>query len=534
MRKYKYGLYAVCLGSMLALSGCFNLDEEPYSEIIEDTYTPTADSEVSLLATVYSPLRFIMDWYGYFDLQEESGDVIVTPTRPNGWDDGGVYKKMHQHTWTNQQGQPQTTWSYCFQGINNANKVLKRADEGFFLPENKDAMVAEVRAVRALWYSILCDTHGNVPIQTRFSSELPEQSTRKEVFDFVIREMNEVLPLLPDNVSKTTYGRLTQWGARCLLARMYLNAEVYTGTPAYDQALEQCNKIIESGKFSLEPNYKNIFKTDNEFCVETIFAVPYDAIFNLPSETNGPVFGMHMKWLSTESQQVYDMLASPWNGSGANPQFIDSYDPDDQRLKDTWLQGPQTNSAGKVIFTYVKTLPSLYKSNTYDGYRVGKYEIANGAKSALSNDFPYFRYTEVLLMKAECLLRLGQNEQEAANLVSEIRQRAFREHPEKAKVTVEWLKGDAHIQYGIVDEKGDIVDKGNTAPVALGGLYDEWGWEFACEARRRIDMIRFGTYQTKSWFNHTPVGNYTTLFPIHLDDLNTNINLKQNPGYAGR
>lgn len=530
MKKYKYGIYAACLGSLLSLNSCFNLDEEPFSEIIEESYEPTEADEMSLLGTTYTPLRFIMDWYGYFDLQEESGDVIVTPTRPNGWDDGGVYKRMHMHTWTNQQGQPQTTWSQCFSGINNANKILLKVDEGFFKEEHKDAIVAEVRAVRALWYSMLCDTHGNVPLTTSFSEETPLQSTRKEVFDFVISELNEVLSLLPEEVDKSTYGRLTQWGARCILARMYLNSEVYIGVPAWDKALEQCNKIIESKKFSLEPVYSDIFKTDNENCVETIFAVPYDGVYNM-GDNNGPVFGMHMKWLSTESRKVFSMLASPWNGSGANPQFINSYDPDDQRMHDTWLQGPQKDPSGEVIFEFTNKIPSLYKSDTYDGYRVGKYEIAQGAKSALSNDFPYFRYTEVLLTKAECLLRLGQNEQEAADLVSEIRARAFKNNPEKAKVTVEWLKGDTHIQYGILDEEGNITDPGDHTPVEFGGLYDEWGWEFAAEARRRIDMIRFGTFQTKSWFNHKPVGDYAILFPIHLDDLNTNTNLKQNPGY---
>ena len=136
-------------------------------------------------------------------------------------------------------------------------------------------------------------------------------------------------------------------------------------------------------------------------------------------------------------------------------------------------------------------------------------------------------------MKAECLLRLGQNETEAAHIVSQIRERAFREsaHPEKATVDAAWLKGDTHINYGTLDEKGQIDDAGNTEVVELGGLYDEWGWEFAAEARRRTDMIRFGTYQKKSWFNHTPTANdlngNSTLFPIHLDHLNTNPNLQQ-------
>ena len=111
-------------------------------------------------------------------------------------------------------------------------------------------------------------------------------------------------------------------------------------------------------------------------------------------------------------------------------------------------------------------------------------------------------------------------------------------HPEKATVDAAWLKGDTHINYGTLDEKGQIDDAGNTEVVELGGLYDEWGWEFAAEARRRTDMIRFGTYQKKSWFNHTPTANdlngNSTLFPIHLDHLNTNPNLQQNPGYAGK
>ena len=104
MKLFKYGVYALCASAMLSISSCFNLDEEPYSEIIEEDYVPTEADEIALLATTYSQLRFVMDWYGLFDLQEESGDVIVTPTRPNGWDDGGTYKQMHKHTWDNQQG----------------------------------------------------------------------------------------------------------------------------------------------------------------------------------------------------------------------------------------------------------------------------------------------------------------------------------------------------------------------------------------------------------------------------------------------
>jgi hypothetical protein len=187
------------------------------------------------------------------------------------------------------------------------------------------------------------------------------------------------------------------------------------------------------------------------------------------------------------------------------------------------------------------------------GYRVNKYEKDLETKFNWSNDFPYFRYAEVLLTKAECLLRLGQDEGKAVELVNQIRGRVS-----APAVTLEDLKGDTKIKYGLVgwgsltyeqwtkiskkeiswddlnvEGSQTITQSGaDLTPVELGGLYDEWGWEFACEAQRRIQMIRFGTYSTKNWFNHEAIGDkHTQIFPIPLDELNANSNLSQNPGY---
>ena len=93
-----------------SLSSCFNLDEEVFSEVTESSFIPTEKDMAALLASAYSPLTYIMNWQGYFDLQEEPGDVIITPTRPNGWDDGGTYRRMHQHQWTSEQWQPYNTY----------------------------------------------------------------------------------------------------------------------------------------------------------------------------------------------------------------------------------------------------------------------------------------------------------------------------------------------------------------------------------------------------------------------------------------
>ncbi len=515
-------------GLLLIANSCFDLDETAYSEVTEGTFTATEDDIVALVASGYAPLRYIMGWQGLFDVQEEPADVIITPTRPNGWDDGGTYKRMHFHTWDNEQWQPRNTWLTAYEAINNINRVLKQLGDGS-LPVTEEQAIpveAELRALRALWYSILCDTHGNVPLVITYSDEIPEQKSRKEVYDFIVAEILEVLPDLSAGVNTNTYGRMTQWAAYHLLARMYLNAEIYSGTKHWEDCIDACDEIISSKLFSLELNYRDVFKADNEASHEIIFAVPYDNIY-------GTGWNAHMKQLLPDHRYVFNMTSQPWGGSSANPQFIDSYDPDDKRFDATWLHGDQLNAGdGSVVMTLVNKMPSIYYCEFEEGYRVCKYEIVDGCQYYMSNDLPYFRYADVLMMKAECLLRTGKSDL-AAELVSEVRDRDF-DNTEKAKVTGAELEGNTTIQYGTLDENGDIDDPGDQAPVKYGRFLDELGWEFAAEFRRRTDLIRFGVFTTKSWYNHTPQGAYTILFPIGLEELNTNLNLDQNPGYVGR
>jgi hypothetical protein len=521
----KSGIAIFSLGLILTVGSCTDLKEEVFSEVTKASFVPAQDDIVALMASGYTPLRYIMDWQGLFDVQEEPGDVIVTPTRPNGWDDGGTYKQMHFHTWNNQSWQPQNTWITSYAAINNINRVLMQVDEGSLPMTEQQAVIvrSELRALRALWYSILCDTHGNVPLVITYSDEIPVQKTRTEVYNFIVSELTAVLPNLPANVDKSTYGRMTQWAAHQLLARMYLNAEVYKGSAEWAKCIEACDKIIASGNFILEPDYRNPFKVNNENSKEIVFAVPYDNIY-------GKGWNAHMKQLLPIHRYVFNMSAQPWGGSSANPQFINSYDPADKRFDATWLHGPQKNATtGEVVTTLVNKMPSIYFCEFEEGYRVCKYEIASGCKSSMSNDLPYFRYTDVLMMKAECLLRTGKST-EAATIVSQVRARDF-DDPAKAKVTGAELEGNTTIKYGTLDEKGDVASPGDQTPVKYGRFLDELGWEFAAEFRRRTDMIRFGVYQKKSWYNHTPKGDYTTLFPIGEDQLNTNPNLKQNPGY---
>ncbi|UGU16038.1 RagB/SusD family nutrient uptake outer membrane protein [Sinomicrobium kalidii] len=517
----------------MSLLGCTKLDEDVFSEVTEDSFVPADSDVVAVMASAYTPLRYIMGWQGLFDLQEEPADMIVTPTRPNGWDDGGTYKRMHKHEWDNLQWQPRNTWIMCFKGINNANRVILQVESGD-LPVTEEQVtdiVAEMRALRALYYSMLLDTHGNVPIISSYSDELPVQNTRKEVYDFVVSELNEVIPFLlevtPEN-KKLTYGRMTRYAAYHILARVYLNAEVYSGTARWAKCIEACDEIINGGAYSLSGSYKAVFGAHNEDNPEIIFAVPYHEIY--ANQGDYYIWNAHMKMLLPDHRRVFDMEAQPWGGSSCNPQFIDSYDPNDNRLEDTWLMGDQFDANdGSVVMTLVKEMPSIKGCDFTEGFRCGKYEIEPGATGSLNNDFPFLRYTDVLMMKAEALLRTGQSDA-AAQIVTEIRMRSF-DDPADAAVTGAELEGDTTVEYGTLAEDGSIDNPGDQSPVQYGRFLDELGWEFACEARRRTDLIRFGVYQTKSWYNHEPKGEYTILFPIGLEEMNTNANLEQNPGY---
>jgi hypothetical protein len=512
---------------LLLFSSCEKrLEEKPRSELIADNFIATSDDVPSLIAPVYTTLRpLIAGWQGYFDLQEESADAIITPARPRGWFDGGTYQRMHWHTWTNVEGQPKGLWDRSFAGINSANRIIYQIQSGKIpIATGKDNVLAELKIARAFYYYLLLDNHGNVPIVTNFEeTALPKQSTRLEVYNFVVKEIIDNLPLLSGNVNKITYGRFNKWAAKALLAKVYLNASVYTGTPQWDKCIVECNDIVANGSYALEARFQNVFVTNNENSKELIFSVPYDDIF--ATEAN-----IHMKTLDASMQAVFNMQAQPWGGNCANPQFIDTYDPDDSRLKGSWIMGPQFNATtGALVINYVKTVSSIQTSQSNQGFRIGKYEIKMGVRSGLSNDFPIFRYADILLMKAESLVRTGK-ENEAAPLVTQVRQRNFASNPAKANVTgADLLKGSVY-NYGYW--RNDAVENPQGgADIQYGRILDELGWEFAAEAHRRQDLIRFGVFTTKTWFNHTSSSPQKVIFPIPLVELNKNPNLKQNPGY---
>ena len=259
--------------------------------------------------------------------------------------------------------------------------------------------------------------------------------------------------------------------------------------------------------------------------------MPFDEVY----VTDWNAFDFHMYTLAPENQDTYQLKARPWGGVCAIPQFIDTFDPDDQRLADWYITGQQYSYAGDSLFEsttgvpldYPNVVPSIDESYPYQGYRWGKFEYAIGITNRLSNDWPQFRYADVLLMKAEALMRAGKPG--AGALVTEVRQRAFGANPAKAVVSDADSNAGSCYDYGRRDTYSTAHEGG--ADIKYGRMLDELGWEFCQEGRRRQDLIRFGVFTTKSWFSHDASDATKNLYPIPNKIILTNSNLKQNPGY---
>lgn len=530
--------------SLIIVASCTKLKDTPYSAIISTKFNPTKDDIAALVGAGYSQWRFILlDWNGLWRAQEVTGDQLVIPKRPWGWFDDGVYQRLHKHTWTTDDDVVNQTWGRTYAGITNCNRIIFQIESGLIpIVEGKEATLAELKVLRASYYAILCDFYGNVPIVTQFDLPigfLPKQNTRTEVFNFIVKELNDNIPLLSSENSVATYGKFNKWAAYTLLAKMYLNAGVYTGTANWAACITACDAVINSSAgYILEPAQKNVFVTENQGSKEIIFALPMDEDYT----NNWNAFDLHMQTLQQENQATYNLKNTPWGGICAIPQFINTFDKSDARYINNWIKGQQYTSAGQMLYVaqgdftgkplaFVNELPGLEKGESIHGFRLNKFEIKMGSTNRLSNDFPIYRYADVLMMKAECLLRNG-DASAAATLVTQVRQRNFATDPAKAVVTGAQLLQGSLYAYGLKDQVNNQNTNEGGADIQYGRFLDELGWEFDQEGHRRTDMIRFGAFTKKSWLSHAATNNINrTLFPIPRTQLEKNSNLKQNPGY---
>jgi starch-binding outer membrane protein, SusD/RagB family len=529
---------------------CHKITVKATSELTPDTYPLDSASYITATGPVYVALRGNVA-AEYFFQQTYSTDEGIMPARGGNWYDGGQNMEMHYHTWTKDNGYVNGNWTWLSTIIGTVNQQISILTKNQPAGTTRDQSFAELKMVRALAYYFMMDNWGNVPIDTLYGDFTPrDKSPRAEVFNFIESEILAAIPNLSTTVSKATYGRFTQYGAYALLAKMYLNAEYYTGTAKYNECIAACDKIIGSGKFSIAPmaNYLKAFYPSNGPDAvgskeEFIFAIPYD-----PTFTNTFPFrsaNYHARYDVPRSMGKVDKGAgynyfnipyTPGGPASTLPEFYAYFnDAGDIRNKQ-WLVGKQflpdgvtplnitTTKAGydaitfkgdTTTYTYqLELTPNVVlrqSTATFDcgndevawnmGYRNIKfYPDATSATRDQNNDIPIFRYSDIVLMKAEAILRGG-----TATL------------------------GTTALQL-VNDLRSNRTTSAPWATITLDSIYNERSREFAWEAWHRNDMIRFGKYEGK-WGFKTNADAYRRIFPIPTNALAVNPKLTQNPSY---
>jgi hypothetical protein len=529
---------------------CTKLDEQPllYDKVTGDQFGKTDLEISSAVGAAYSNLASLGTNAHYNQMNEVTTDEEIVPTRGPDWGDGGHWVRLKQHTYTSLDLSPVNGWAFCYSGVSTCNRLIATLTS--LNTPVALAYVPELKTLRAIYYYWLLDWYGNVPLSIDFTNTTPPtNATRAAVYAFIESELITNAPLLkkptviPD---LATYGRMNYYVAEATLAKLYLNAEVYTGTPQWDKAIAVCNVIVNSGIYSLMPNYVDNFVQNNQNSKEFIWALPFDHV-----KFTGFNFGMMT--LSYLNQATYNINAQPWNGFATTAEFYNSYiDPAqnpgpqgrvigldpvgdsvngtvDKRMTANFLVGPQYSSTGARLsddgadatdpdgkpFTFTPYINQLTPAAwRQSGARIGKWQFYLGMTSDLDNDFAVFRYADILLTLAEATARKSSNWNDpiAMAIVNQIR-----------------------TQHGGVDAFTTM-----TAATFLA----ERGRETFAEAWRRQDMIRFGVYNTAFGFhgadptdNLLPGGpgnaglNHLDVFPIPDVQLNANKNLHQNPGY---
>lgn len=531
--------------SLCVFASCVNLEPEIYSDITLDKLMGSADVTTGyILSPVYGQMRWFNEDRSVWDLYELGTDAWVIPINTDGgWNDQGIWQRLNKHEWQTTDPHFAEVWDHLWYGINTCcNRVLYQLESAGV--ELDPRTVAEIKVARAHYYYHLLSLFGNVPIETRYDvpeGYLPETKTRKEVYDFVVKEIRENMDLLS---SERTYSTFNKWAAKQMLARVYLNAEAWLG-PEYaskrDSTVILCDEIINSGKYSLEADFSAPFALDNNTSSEVIFSIPYDETTAVDGH---PILHcIYAKTMHYQGAPIFNAASAGYNGLRANPQYVtETWDAEedpvthnlipgtdrDKRYSKTYLMGQQYNYVtGDSLYFVGKTKPynhtnyisSVTAADEFEGYRFHKYEIKIGQKWETDQDWTVYRLAETFMMKAECLLRSGDAEG-AADIVNYVRSRAF-----SASLPVEERSLTAAQLAATV--KVDGVD------VRYGEFLNELGREFCGEAMRREQLIRFDDVYTKgSWWAHTPSNSdYLKLFPIPQDERIANPKLKQNPGY---
>lgn len=450
--------------------------------------------------------NYLRELYNMQELTTDEAHIV--------WNDGTVHN-LHDMTWNSQNEFIRAMYDRIFYEISLDNEFIRQTTDAQL---SKNGITggnltlakqyrAEARFLRALAYYHAIDLYGNVPFVTEADNVgvfYPVQKSRAAVFAYIESELKAIDGDL--GAPRFEYGRADKAAAWTLLSKLYLNAQVYTGTGRYTDAATYAKKVIDAG-YVLEPHFKNLFLADNNLSKEIIFPIESDGLHtqgyggmtylihaSVGGKMNASEFGIGGGWAGLRTTKQYVSLFSDPSGNTDKRALF-------------FTEGQNIEIADEFTFT--------------DGYAIQKFRNVNQAGHPGSDptgtfpdtDFPMFRLGDVYLIYAEAVLRGGTGDAALAlSLVNQIRTRAY-----------------------------DGITAGNiTAPqLTLQFMLDERGRELLFEMQRRTDLIRFGKFTDASYVwawkggvkDGQGVASTLNLMPIPSTDLINNPTLKQNPGY---
>lgn len=544
MKKYRivYWLAAVCCLPLFTACNGFLREDPRDGTDHADAYRTLSDVYLNAVASLYNYVGGYADSQGLqgtgrgvYDLNTFTTDEAIMPIRGGDWYDGGFWQGLYLHKWGVSNDAVQATWEYLYKVVMLSNKSVEQIQKFGETHDDPElpAYLAEVRAMRAMYYYYLLDLFGRVPLVLSSSASMSDivQSERKTVFDFVVKELQEAAPLLAESRSNRPgdyYGRITRPVAYFLLAKLALNAEVYTDNDwtdgvrpdggtisftidgrqqnAWQATVTYCDRITAMG-YALEPLYETNFAVYNESSVENIFTIPM----------NKTLYTNQMQYLfrSRHYNHAKAYGLSGENGSSATKDALRVFGYDtaevDPRFDKCYFAGVMYDLKGELIRLDDGTVLEYHpwevavdiSDTPYEktaGARMKKYAIDTDATKdgkLMENDIVLFRYADVLLMKSEAKVRNGEN-------------------------------GDAELAQ-VRSRVGAVA-----RPATLENLLDERLLEFAWEGWRRQDLVRFGRF-TRAYSDRPQLAGeesgYTTVFPIPGNVLKMNERLRQNKGY---
>ena len=541
--------------ALLTVGGCFNLDEEWYSEVTPDTFFQSKEDVYSVF---YRPFTHAF-WYEGLDrwyLQEYTADQIIQPQRGNDWYDGGRWFRLHYHTWTDDDEPIWQAWRGTGMGISlttECQRDLAALDyESFGLTEeDKTFHQNQLNTLIAYFYLRALDYFGAFPIMEDPLKEIEYRSTDKKVFAKVEEMLLEALQNTPmATVDDSKIIGMSRGTAAALLARLYFNAEAYIGEPRWEECTRICQDFLDGkyGYYQLGGSWKDPHSLTNKDSKAVIWAHP--------SQMNYIQYNWWFRYTHHKNMVAWFGIdnVSAYNGHGLTPSLkpdgtpyteyrlgspFAKFNDNDLRKRQyrynggtdyegMFLVGDQVTSDGMKIkgnkeynnktlsfVDYVarmsekpyNTPASAMSSTMADGeenscIRPVKVPVASDNQYRWSSYMVVIRLEEIYYMLAECKMRSGDKE-EAARLINRVRSRAF--------------------------EGGKDPDAVTAVNLDKWRMLDEWGIEFLAEGRRRTDLVRWGVFTTESWWDHEPSDASRNRFPVPTLAISGNNNLAKDP-----